>query len=125
MKKNLMFIGVILLLLLGVELYWYTTNYGNLIVYVQNQSDQESEINAKIYLDGNQVLKDKFFANEIVPKEIRLKKIIGSHELKIWRGDKDEIIKEKFNLFLVKWIIIDLYTEETIISYYVIPPLFQ
>jgi len=52
-------------------------------------------------------------------------KSIGQHDLWIWRGDTKEIIHAKVTLFLVKWVVIEIYTDSVKIKNEFMPPLFQ
>jgi len=125
MKKILAMIGILFFLLLGVEIYWYLTNGANLVIFAQNQSDKTKIINVKISLNDEQIFNKALHSGEIMPKEINLKKRIGVYNLEIWREDKNEIVKEKFHLLLVKWVVIDVYSNNIIINYSYIPPVFQ
>lgn len=126
MLKVLKIASLVLFLgLLSIEVYWCFSYRGNLTVYVQNQSETSRVIEVKISLDGDQIFNGRLNSDEIIPHALNLHKRIGGHNLSIWRADTDETIEVRFNLFLVKWVVIDIYTDTTIIGYELIPPLFQ
>ena len=125
MKKILYGVAVIFLLLIGVEAYLYRINNGNIVIYILNQSDKKNSIDVSLDINNHSIFSGLILSNTLKPQKIILNEGIGKQHLLLRRKDLNIKIDESFNVFLVKWIIIDMYSNHTTVDYSIIPPLFQ
>jgi hypothetical protein len=125
MKKIAVLIGFFSALLLGVELCWYLECGGNFIVYLQNQSKDEKFINLKLEIDDKVIFEGDIAYGDIVPQQVCLFKGMGLCNLTVWKNGEIVATQKSFNFMLVKWVVIDYFSDDTLINSHYIPPLFQ
>lgn len=125
MKKIAVLIGISSALLLGVEMCWYLECGGNFIIYLQNQSKDENFINLKVEIDNKTIFEGDITYGEIVPQQVCLSKGIGLYNLTVLKNGEIVATQKSFNFMLVKWVVIDAFSDDTLIKSHYISPLFQ
>ncbi len=113
------------LLFIGVELYWYYQNSGNLNILIQNHCNLDKSIGLHISLNKKTVFEKKIGLNESIPHEVNLKQNLGKYKLKVSKNSSPEDTTEIVRLFLVQWIVVGVYSDKIEISCHYIPPLLQ
>jgi hypothetical protein len=108
LKKIIILIGVLILVfLIGQQLFWYAKHEGNVIVYISNQSELDT-VNIELYLDGNKI-ESGFFTNASFHdyKKYPLKINFGTHTLLLKAKETSTSKEISFTAFLMKWVIVD------------------
>jgi hypothetical protein len=110
MKKKI--VGVLFLVLVIHQFYWYSNLDGNLIVYVSNVSEKDS-VEISLLLDNNKINKGMYInSNSYSFKNYPLTVSPGKHTVTV--ETKEGEIKEKYTFysFLIKRVIIEYQGEE-------------
>ena len=115
-KKNLIIIliGIIILLLVGWQVFQYNKYGGNLIVNISNQSEIDT-VKIEIFQKDKKLISD-VFTNDVFHnyKEFTFKKGLGNHTLTV-SADKYQVKKVvNVNTLLVTWLVIDFYENDDI-----------
>ena len=111
-KKIINIIGVLFIILIIQQAYWYNALEGNLVIYVTNVSEKDSlEIN--LYLDDKLIKKESYSNSEFYKfKNYPINIFPGKHSITV--TTKNGEVKEKcdFYSFFVKRIIIEYQGED-------------
>ncbi|MEQ9309262.1 MAG: hypothetical protein RLN90_07385 [Balneolaceae bacterium] len=119
MKKLLGFaVLLVVLIFVGRQVYWMTSEGGNLNVYACNSSDLE-EVTLEVFIDGESVfIEDHTNEKFLDYKGLALYRSMGTHEVKVVAVGKEISKTSKFNLRTVKWINIEFANDENDPSQY-------
>ncbi len=120
------FIIFIILVIVVVQVSWVVTERGNLNIYIQNQTTTIQEVDMIILLDGKEVFNKSLSpSTRLVPVKISFMEIIGFHKITISSSKSNINRTLMFNLFFVRWIIVEVFEDTVLIQEGIFPPIFE
>ncbi len=105
---------LLIVFIIGFEVFHYVKNGGNVILYVSNQSQQSDTVDIKVLVDGKEVVNDIFIAGNLHNyKEYPLKlSPIILHEIEVYSEKVHTKMVMQTRFYFVNWILLDLWNEE-------------
>ena len=130
-KNVFILFAVLVISLIVYEIYLYNEHGGNLVIYVSNQSSDEPDVDILILLDDSEILNESFtFGSGHGWEKYTICTSVGAHKINIQKPNSKtplvlikmqllqkhaldnknkSYIIEKFNLFFVRFVIIEYY----------------
>lgn len=105
---------VLLIFIIGFEIFQYIKIDGNVMLYVSNQSSQVDTIDIKILIDGKEIINDTFVSGNFHNyKEYSLKlSPIVLHEIEVYSEKVHAKMVTQIRFCFVNWVLLDLWNEE-------------
>jgi len=103
----------IVLVLIGVQVYYFIKYDGNLIIYVTNQSGVQDTTDIKLKIDEKTIVNDTFITGNYHNWKAYSEKVsLGKHEITI-KSDSSHVTKTfTKSIYAVNFILIELFDEE-------------
>jgi len=113
-KIALIIFCLLIIIIIGFEVFHYVKNGGNVILYVSNQSSLADTVDIKVLIDGKEVIHDTFLAENFHNyKEYPLKlSPIILHEIEVYSEKVQAKMVTQTRFYFVNWILLDLWNEE-------------
>lgn len=114
----------LVIFLVVFEFYHYFQNDGNLIFIIQNQSESKEVLEVGVFLKERTILKDSFHNNLLVPKE-NTYSLFGYQIIEVSCQELSLSKKISFWSFLIRWVVVDVYSDKIVVNSYYLTPFFQ
>ncbi|MBW6481325.1 MAG: hypothetical protein K0B37_18005 [Bacteroidales bacterium] len=117
LKKILLIVGLLLILILGLQFFWYHKYGGNLIIYIANSTETYQSLHVEIGVDdeiiGEYILSNEGIINyHIVP----LRKSIGNRKIYINVNHGEFLSEKKIALINIRWLIVDVLNKNNLFN---------
>lgn len=107
------------------QLYWFYQYSGNLIVFVQNEIENEKGVLVNLKIDDKKKVHKVFIEDNFIPEQLAFKKKIGSHIISVENSENHMSKNLDINLFMMNWVVVTIRNDEIIFEKYLTPPLLQ
>ncbi len=126
MKRILVIAFILVSFLMAIEYWYYYDQGGNLVIYVQNQSEISKQgVDIKVDYEKSSLFNLVFSGEETTPLESKVLKGLGKKEIYVRSATLGVQLRKKIMVLPVTWIVINVYEDQIHIEKSCIPIILQ
>lgn len=117
LKKIPLIVGHLLILILGLQFFWYYKYGGNLIIYIANSTETYQSLHIEIGVD-DEIIGEYILSNEgiINYRIVPLRKSIGNRKIYIDVNHGEFQLEKKILLINIRWLTVDVLNKNNLFN---------